>query len=381
MIVENTVKTHSAMSNVTSLTINKLAIAVSLSLAVVMLSGCDSKEETTVTTPIIRPALTQIVMSKADTSLSFNGVIRSAERADLSFQVNGRVSHIFVNEGDKVHKGQLLAKLDPKDAQTAFTTAQLELNNTKKDYLRGKSIYESSQAIAKSDLDELMTRYNLAQNRLENAKNQLAYTQLIAPFDGIIGRKLIDNHVRIQANTPVLTLHNLDDLEVVVNIPDTVMLTGLKCEKANAEITTIPGHLLPLSLRTYSTQADPITQTFSIVLGLDDSKGLNILPGMPVRVTPSVDECPEDYRDNKNNPLTVPLTAVVPDNQNKQFVWIVNTNNIVEKRYIKVGTINKNCITVPSGLKAGERVVIAGVSKLKTGMEIRPYTDNTQDGA
>ncbi len=123
MIVENTVKTHSAMSNVTSLTINKLAIAVSLSLAVVMLSGCDSKEETTVTTPIIRPALTQIVMSKADTSLSFNGVIRSAERADLSFQVNGRVSHIFVNEGDKVHKGQLLAKLDPKDAQTAFTTA------------------------------------------------------------------------------------------------------------------------------------------------------------------------------------------------------------------------------------------------------------------
>lgn len=376
MIVESTVKNHSAMSNVTSLTINKLAVAVSLSLAVVLLSGCDSQKETPVAAPIINLALTEIVTPKTNTNLTFNGVIRSAERADLSFQVSGRVSHIFVNEGDKVHKGQLLAKLDPKDAQTAFSAAQLELNNTKKDYSRGKSIYESSQAIAKSDLDELLTRYDLAQNRLEEAKNQLAYTQLKAPFSGIIGRKLIDNHVQIQANTSVLTLHNLDDLEVVVNIPDIVMLTGMQCDKANAEINNIPGHLLPLSLRTYSTQADPITQTFSIVLGLDDLKGLNILPGMSVKVSPSLTECPEE----NNNPLTVPLTAVVPDNKNQQFVWVVSDKNIVEKRYIKVGTINKNCITVPSGLKAGERIVIAGVSKLKNGMEIRPYTDTTQNG-
>ena len=111
MIVENTVKTHSAMSNVTSLTINKLAMAVSLSLAVVLLSGCNSEKETTVTAPIINLALTEIVTPKTNTNLTFNGVIRSAERADLSFQVSGRVSHIFVNEGDKVHKGQLLAKL------------------------------------------------------------------------------------------------------------------------------------------------------------------------------------------------------------------------------------------------------------------------------
>ena len=370
-------KTHSAMSNVTSLTINKLAMAVSLSLAVVMLSGCDSQKDVTVTAPIISRALTEIVMPTANTNLTFNGVVRSAERADLSFQVSGRVSHIFVNEGDKVEKGQLLAKLDPKDAQTAFSKAQLELNNTKKDYLRGKSIYESSQAIAKSDLDELLTRYNLAKNRLEEAKNQLDYTQLKAPFSGIIGRKLIDNHVQIQANTPVLTLHNLDNLEVVVNIPDTVMLTGMQCNKANAEINNIPGHLLPLSLRTYSTQADPVTQTFSVVLGLDDLKGLNILPGMAVKVSPSLVECPEE----NNNPLTVPLTAVVPDNKNKQFVWVVGSTNIVEKRYIKVGTINKNCITVTKGLQAGERIVIAGVSKLKDGMEIRPYTDTTQNGA
>ncbi len=369
-------KSHSTVSNVTSLTINKLAMAVSLSLAVVMLSGCDSQKEVTVTAPIINLALTEIVMPKANTDLTFNGVIRSAERADLSFQVNGRVSHIFVNEGDKVHQGQLLAKLDPKDAQTAFSKAQLELNNTKKDYSRGKSIYESSQAIAKSDLDELLTRYNLAKNRLEEAKNQLAYTQLKAPFDGIIGRKLIDNHVQIQANTPILTLHNLDNLEVVVNIPDTVMLTGMQCNKANAEINNIPGHLLPLSLRTYSTQADPVTQTFSIVLGLDDLKGLNILPGMSVKVSPSLVECPEE----NNNPLTVPLTAVVPDNKNQQFVWVVGSNNIVSKRYVTVGVINKNNITVTKGLNAGERIVIAGVSKLKNGMEIRPYTDTTQNG-
>lgn len=369
-------KTQLAMSKMASFSFSKLA--VSLSIVLVALSGCGDKEQQEqVQEPIISPALTEIVKPKANTNLSFNGVIRSAQRADLSFQVTGRVNHIFVNEGDRVTKGQLLAKLDPKDAQTIFAAAQLELTDASKAYQRGKAIYESSQAISKSDLDKLIVRYNLAQNRVKEAKNKLNYTQLVAPFSGIIGRKLIDNHVQIQANNPVLTLHNIDDLEVVINITDSVMLAGMTCNKAVAELNNNTDQLLPLSLRTYSTQADPITQTFSVVLSINDDKGLNLLPGMPVKVSPNLALCPQENR----NPIIVPLASVVPDNKSKQFVWVVNKDNSVSKRYITVGSVNKNCITVLNGLTVGERIVIAGVSKLKPGMEVRPYTDNTKNGA
>ncbi len=376
MAVENPVKTQSAMSKVASLSLTKLA--VSLSVALVVLSGCGNKEaEEQVKKTIVSPALTEIVKQQANTDLSFNGVVRSAQRADLSFQVSGRVDHIFVNEGDRVTKGQLLAKLDPKDAQTVFAAAQLELSDASKAYQRGKAIYESSQAISKSDLDKLIVRFDLARNRVNEAKNKLAYTQLVAPFDGIIGRKLIDNHVQVQANNPVLTLHNIDNLEVVINITDSVMMSGMTCNKGVAEINNNPDLLLPLSLRTFSTQADPITQTYSVVLGITDTRGINILPGMAVKVSPDLKACPQENR----NPIIVPLTAVVPDNKSKQFVWVVNKDNTVAKRYINVGKVNKNCITVVNGLSVGERIVIAGVSKLKPGMEVRPYTDNTQNGA
>lgn len=347
-------------------------------MALVVLSGCGQQEpEETVVAPIVSPALTEIVKQKSDTHLSFNGVVRSAQRADLSFQISGRVNHIFVNEGDRVTKGQLLAKLDPEDAKTVFAAAQLELTDASKAYQRGKAIYESSQAISKSNLDKLLVRYDLAKNRVNEAKNKLNDTHLVAPFSGIIGRKLVDNHVQVQANNPVLTLHNIDDLEVVINITDNVMMAGVKCQKGLAEINNNPGLALPLSLRTFATQADPITQTYSVVLGIDNTRGLNILPGMAVKVSPDLAACPQENR----NPIIVPLIAVVPDNQNKQFVWIVQADNTVVKRYINVGKVNKNCITVVSGLKVGERIVIAGVSKLKQGMEVRPYTDNTQNGA
>jgi len=263
------------------------------------------------------------------------------QRADLAFRIGGRLTYIFVKEGDQVKQGQLLAKLDDRDAQTAFESAQLELKNARAEYQRGKAIFEKSQAIAKSDLDTLTTRFNLAQNRLEEAKRQLEYTQLKAPFDGIVGRKMVDNHVQVQANMPIIAIHdvqNLDDnhvqvqanmpiiaihdvqnLEVVINIPDTVMLYGLKETKAKAELSSIPG---------------------------------------------------------KDFAITVPLTAVVPDNQGKQFVWVVNDKNHVEKRYVKVGALSSSRIEITECLVPGERIIIAGVASLKDGMQVRPYTDD-----
>nr|WP_157037762.1 efflux RND transporter periplasmic adaptor subunit [Photobacterium aquae] len=351
------------------------AIAASLSVAVLLLSGCGEEQPQQTVAPVVKPALTEVVSTQTSADLSFNGVVRAAERADLAFRVGGRLTEILVKEGDEVKQGQLLAKLDPRDAQTALASASLELDNTKAEYSRAKAIYEKSQAIAKSDLDTLATRYNLAKNRLAEAKRQLEYTQLKAPFDGIIGRKMVDNHVQIQANSPVLTLHDLSDLEVVINIPDSVMLSPLRGTQAQAELSAIPGQLFPLALRTYATQADPVTQTYAVVLGFDDLKGFRVLPGMAVKVLPVAAHA-ENEQMASSSTITVPLTAIVPDNQGKQFVWVIGAGNKAEKRYVEVGALVKNRIVIEQHLKPGERVIIAGVSSVREGMEVRPYSDN-----
>lgn len=362
-------------SSISTLTLmKKTTLAVSLAISTMMLSGCGSDEsKEVIKAAIIRPALIEVITPSINAQLRFNGVVRSAQRADLAFRMNGRVIRVLVEEGQQVKEGQLLAQLDPRDAKTALESALTEYKNTQAEYHRGKAIYEKSQAIAKSDLDTLRTRNRLAKNRLEESTRQLEYTQLTAPFDGIVGRKMVDNHIQIQANNPVLTIHNIDKLEVLINIPDSVMLGDLKGSKAVAQISSMPNEQFPLILSTYGTQADPITQTYPVVLTFEDLGGFNVLPGMTVKVVPIY---PNSSLDD-NSLITVPLTAIVPDNKGGQFVWILDTKNQIKQRQINTGELLTNRVIITDGLQLGERIIIAGVSSLKADMTVKPYSDKS----
>ncbi|WBA83179.1 efflux RND transporter periplasmic adaptor subunit [Endozoicomonas sp. GU-1] len=358
----------------TSIQITRRAAAIAL--ASLLLGGCGQEDVAQTKTVVIQPALTEVVSSSINDELSFNGVVRAAERANLAFRVGGLITDIRVKEGDYIKQGDLLAKLDARDAKTALASAELELQSAEDDYNRAKAIFDKSRAISKSDLDAITTRFNLVRNRVDEAKRQYEYTELRAPFDGIIGRKLVDNHIQIQANAPVLVLHDLSDLEVVINLPYQMMLSEHNQATVNAELSAVPGQLFPLALRTWATEADPVSQTYPVVFGFDDLKGFRVLPGMAVKVTAS-----STRAEGALATITVPLTAVVPDNQGGQFVWVVGSDNRVKKRFVKVGNLNNNRIEIRQHLSNGERVIIAGVSSLKEGMEVRPYTDSPGEKA
>lgn len=348
-----------------------LALAIGLCFSTMLLTGCGAEAQPPQAKPTVRPALVETVAASRGDNLNFNGVVRAAERADLSFRVGGRLTDILVKEGDSVIQGQLLATLDAHDAEIALESARLELNNVQVEYQRAQAIYDKSKAISKSSLDELVTRYNLAINRRDEAQRQLDYTRIEAPFSGIIGRKLVDNHMQIQANTPVFTLHDLSNMEVVVHIPDSVMLSGLRSTEAKAEVSAIANHLFDLSLRSYATQADPISQTYAVVLGFKNLDGYRVLPGMTVKVLPVEQQSQPDKQI-----ITLPITAVVPDNQGQQFVWLVKNDNTVTKRFVDVGTLSRDRVVIKGNLQLGEKVVIAGVSSLHEGMTIRPMSND-----
>lgn len=336
-----------------------------------LLAGCGEAPQVSAPAPVIKPALTEVVASQRASDLTFNGVVRAAQRADLAFRISGRLTDIAVKEGDQVKKGQRLATLDSRDAKTALEAAQLELKNTEQEYRRAKAIFEKTQAISKAELDKVTNRYDLAKNRVEDAKRKLEYTQITAPFDGIISEKVVENFAQVQANQVIMTLQDLSDLEVVIEIPHRVMLSGVRNTRAIAELSAIPDQQFDLQLRTYSTQPSPDSQTYSVVLGFEDLKGFRVMPGMSAKVLP----VPESAQD-KNVLITLPLTALVPDNQGKQFVWVVNAQNHAEKRYVEIGTTYKDRVVIKQHLQPGERVIIAGVSSVREGMPVRPYTDN-----
>ena len=345
---------------------------VAVALAFVGLAGCSTEEPVAEAAPVVRPALVQTVSIHDQADLTFNGVVRAVQRADLSFRIGGRLTDVLVKEGENVKKGQVLAKLDARDIETALASAKTQWQNSESEYLRGKTVYENTQAITKSELDKLKSQRDLAKNAYTEATRKVEYATLKAPFDGIIGQKFVDNHTQIQANSPVFAAQNLEKMEVVIQVPDQIMLSGRRNnQSATAELSAIPNVFFPLTLANYATQADPVSQTYSVALSFDDLKGYNVLPGMVVKVHPTAKEA----SNTTSRVVTIPLNAVTPNNQGQQFVWIVNTENQVEQRVVHIGRINGSKVTILSGLNIGEKIVTAGLSSLQKGMVVRPYRE------
>lgn len=135
---------------------------------------------------VIRPVATQTISSSTVDNLTFNGVVRSTERAELTFSVAGKLATVKVAEGDAVKEGEVLARLEQEEFQITFDSADVKYEKANADYKRALKIYQQSKAISESDLERLKAERDLAKNQLSDARKNLENSTLKAPFDGVI---------------------------------------------------------------------------------------------------------------------------------------------------------------------------------------------------
>lgn len=349
-----------------------IPIVITIATAL-LLAGCsESKDEaTSKTASAVRPAAIQTISSTALGSMSFNGVVRAAERAELAFRVPGKLAEMHVDEGDKVKAGQVLAKLEQEEFLTAVDSAKVRFAKDQADYRRGAQIYKSSQAISRSDLEKLKTTRDLAKNKLSNAQQDLDDASLRAPFDGVIAEKTVSNFRNVNSGQSIYVLHDLSDLEVVIDVPGKLFLTPGDQQKAFAMVENNSDIRLPVVYKNFSSDADSLSQTYRVTLELTDLKGQNVLPGMNVRIYPIDD-------DGKETVVQVPLQAVSPTNTGDEFVWLVGDDGEIQKRVVEVGKLLDDQVIIEDGLAVGDRIVVAGVGALSEGMKVRPLQDKGQ---
>ena len=211
------------------------------------------------------------------------------------------------------------------------------------------------------------------------AKDALEDTYLRAPFPGLIAKRLVDNYDEVRAGQPIVKLQGIDKVEILVNVPESEMAPVRKKSKevtAMAEFPAAPGKKYKLTLKEYATQADADTQTYQVVLVMPQPKDIHVLPGM----TASVMITQKNSR-RKKAAVIIPAIAVMGEPGKGTFVWIYDPKNMtVHKKQVKawemVGSAN---IEILDGLKGGETIVVAGVTKLQEGMKVKPW--HPDDGA
>jgi multidrug efflux system membrane fusion protein len=341
-----------------------------LSLAVLGI-GCGEKPPKEAV-PVVRPVKTLVVGAGLTEGLTFPGTVRGSERADLSFQVSGPLVALPVDEGDRVSRGKLLARIDPTDFEITITQAEATYNKSVSDYRRYQRLYEK-EAVPLADVELRRAQRDVTAAQLQQARTNLGYTYLKAPFSGRIGKKYAENFEDVRAKEPVLTLHRIDVVEVTIDIPES-LVAGLRGDgstiRAFASFETHPDLEFPLTFKELSAQADAATQTYEAAFTMKQPAELNVFPGMSTQVTFQR----KGAEDLAVTEFAVPAQAVLQDDSGRMMVWAVDpADNTVHAREVEVGPVTgASEIVVRSGLEDGDMIAATAVQQLREGMEIRP---------
>ena len=369
---------------------NLLSTVCLITILVFILTAC-GKESEEAPPEVIRPVKTATVAAGTEiTGMTLPGTVRASQRVELAFkEVGGRLIELPIEgrEGQEVKQDELLARIDPKDFKTDLDRVQgrlkeavASLDLAKAEYDRVKRIQQKDPgAVAGADIDRKREGVNAMQGRIralraavESAKNLLSYTNLKAPFAGVIAQRFVDNFQNVKPKQPILALEDVTQIEILIDVPENVVAVARSTEdekiRAVAQFPTAPDKQYDLQLKEYATRADAATQTYQVVLQMPQPEDLNIFPGMTATVTLAVGSSA-----TADSAILIPAIAVVAKPDGTSFVWEINSDDMtVHQREVKVGSISgSESIRIVEGLKGGEKIAVAGVLKLQEGMKVR----------
>lgn len=363
-------------------------IPAALAACLLLLTACAEKEAS-VPPPDSRPVKLFTVAGGENSSVrNFPGRVDAAQRAELAFRVSGQLQRILVKEGDMVDEGQLLARLDPTDYQVVLEDRQASFDNAERNFQRGKELVAAGN-ISRTDYDRMEANYRSATAALSQAKNDLEYTELRAPFRGRIAQRLVENFEEVLAKQTVFFLQNIQQLEVQIDLPESLVrsLRGSTSEaqssesiaerrqiEARASFQDRPGIAFPLQVKEIATRADDQTQTYRVTFSMQAPDSFAVLPGMSAQVSVDFSGMLFD-RGSK----WVPSRAVQGDAGLGARVWVLDPDSMtVNSRPVEIGRLSGNQVEVVSGLQGGEEIVAVGAPYLAEGMKVTRMAQTEQ---
>lgn len=337
----------------------------------ILLAGCGGGEEAPEQAAAARPVkMLTVGSAAAGTEVSFPGRVAAGEQVDLAFRVGGPLIELSVQEGEKVAKGQVVAKIDPRDFRIRVDSAQAKFDQAEADIERLAALYEK-EAASQAQLDQARAASLVAKAALDDAKADLSDTNLRAPFSADVGEKFVENFQDVQAKQPILSLVGVDSIKIEVDLPESIV-ARLRTEEAGtrdvfARFEAAPGDEFPLALSELASQADPQTGTYRATLVMPQPDGINVLPGMTAEVVGR-------RRDGAvvEEAIVVPAVSVAADESGSSYVWVVDADMTVHKRGVTTGDlVGTDQIRIVDGVAAGEVIAISAVSRLREGMAVR----------
>lgn len=338
-----------------------------------LLAACDDHAASATAKPERPVQVQRVAFENENVTHEFVGVVRARYETDLGFRVAGKITSRVVNVGDRVHIGDVVARLDPRDlklqvesAEAEFAAATSSLQQAASDLERYTTLKTRGWASI-ADFDRKKAAKDEAEGRLERAKrtldlvhNQLDYCDLKADADGVITATLAEPGQVVAIGQLVVRLARHDEKEAVVALPET-WLTEARSAKATVQLWSGPGRDFAARLRELSPQADAATRTYAARFTIDNPDD-SVALGMTATVILS--------HAADISVAKLPLAAILNLGTGPS-VYVVDQSGALELRPVKVASFTEDSALVTSGVSNGDRIVKLGVQKLAVGERVR----------
>ena len=341
--------------------ITKTIKGLTLLLTVLSIVSCTEKKKVK---DFIQPCKTMVVTQcTLENKWYYVGEVNAKTSTGVGFKLPGTVTNVYVNEGDPVVKGQLLAELDPQDMQNSYDMARATLNQAE-DAMRRVEMMHSEQSVSDLKYVEVQTKLEQARSMYASAKKRLADTKLYAPVSGVIGKRGIEVGENYGMALSAFTILNIDEVEVKIPVPEREIPNIKKGDKAKI-------YVLALGDSTYynaridaiGVSSDPLTHSYEARLKVKNPHH-KLMQGMVC----NVQLWPKSEQGRKG--FILPVTAVKLNPGDDYYVWVVRKGKAY-RQSVSVGMYSKDGVIVYGGINDGEHVIIEGQSKICDGQTVK----------
>lgn len=333
-------------------------------LTILLLAGSCSHR--TPASQTVRPVKVVTASGAGLIEKDFAGMATPDDAVTLAFKLAGQVLDVPVSQGERVEKGALLAELDPRDIE-------LQVAATRSAFEEARSVQQrmlrllAHEAVSRQEAEAAATRYAQAKSTYDNTLDLLNDTRLRAPFAGVVERVYVDNFERVQAGQSILRLVNPVTTTVQFTLPESALdVLRDSATRFSVLFDNYRGELFAARLKDYAvTSSDASGFPVSLTLDNPSPARYRISPGMSCTITmQSPDPVPDA--------VSLPVSAICAPAEGGTWVWIVGADDRVTRRAVTLGELfGRDRVVVDSGVAPGERVVTAGVYRLREGEQVR----------
>jgi membrane fusion protein (multidrug efflux system) len=310
-----------------------------------------------------KPAVNAVTLALQPTTISdrinLPGNIEPWTTLGLLSKLNGTVEEVLVREGQRVKRGDVIARIDDDDYRIAVERTEAAYNLAKAEFERDRAIYAKG-VIPTATLDTNRTRMETTKADFEDAKLQLSRCLVTAPMDGVMQKVDAKVGLQLAVGDPIAEIIDIERVKAVVGIPESDVTAVRGLHAIDFTVQALAGRRLIGKVHYLSSSPETVARIFRLELEVDNRAG-DILPGMFLRADIVKKTLPEA--------IVVPYYSVISRN-NEQYVY-VEEDGVAKKRNIRLGVMEKWLVEVVEGLKSGDRLIVEGHRDVEDGQPVK----------